>query len=80
MRHILNWFEFIAVGVALGDLDLNIVTMTVRSNLTFYTDKCLIYISELRRHHRTHPVRTAATDGSLRDLASYLPRKASTPS
>ena len=29
---------------------------------------------------RTHPARTAATDGSLRDLASYLPRKASTPS
>ena len=28
----------------------------------------------------THPARTAATDGSLRDLASYLPRKASTPS
>ncbi|QNG49075.1 ATP-binding protein [Sphingobium yanoikuyae] len=29
---------------------------------------------------RTHPVRTAATDGLLGDLASYLPRKASTPS
>ena len=28
----------------------------------------------------THPVRTAATDGLLGDLASYLPRKASTPS
>jgi N-acyl-L-homoserine lactone synthetase len=29
---------------------------------------------------RTHPVRTAATDGLLGVLASYLPRKASTPS
>lgn len=28
----------------------------------------------------THPVRTAATDGLLGVLASYLPRKASTPS
>jgi hypothetical protein len=28
----------------------------------------------------THPVRTAAKGGSLPDLASYLPRKASMPS
>ncbi|MEZ7274651.1 hypothetical protein NYF14_14485 [Sphingobium sp. 10 DY56-G10] len=28
----------------------------------------------------THPVRTAVIDGLLGDLASYLPRKASTPS
>jgi hypothetical protein len=34
----------------------------------------------LLQDERTHPVRTAANGGSLPDLASYLPRKASTPS
>jgi hypothetical protein len=38
-------------------------------------------IEELcERVEGTHPVRTAATDGLLGVLASYLPRKASTPS
>ena len=48
LRHILNWFEFISVGVALGDLDLEIVHKTVRSNLIFYCDKCLTYIHEVQ--------------------------------
>lgn len=49
LRYILNWFEFIAVGVSLGDLDIEIVTKTIRSNLILYTDRCLPYITEVRR-------------------------------
>lgn len=49
LRWLLNWFEFIAVGVILGDLDLTIVTKTVRSNLIFYCDKCLPYIREVQQ-------------------------------
>lgn len=33
-----------------------------------------------RKMKGTHPARTAATDSLLGVLASYLPRKASTPS
>ena len=49
MRYILNWFEFISVGVLLGDLDLEIVTKTIRSNLNLYVDRCLPYIIDLQK-------------------------------
>ena len=52
--------------------------MPRRASLRFLVVSALIPLGLLLRC--THPVRTAATDGSLRDLASYLPRKVSTPS
>lgn len=48
-RYLMNYFEFIAVGVLSGDLDEAIVRRTLRGNLVFYTDRCLTWIRELQK-------------------------------
>jgi len=46
----------------------------IDTDMVFIAEQLAIYL------RGTHPVRTAAKGGSLPDLASYLPRKASMPS
>lgn len=48
-RYVLNWFEFISVGVIVGDLDIEIVRRTIRSNLIKYTDMASCYIRECQK-------------------------------
>lgn len=66
IKYMVNYFEFVSVGVLLGDLDEEIVRKTLRGNLNFCFDTCskligelqsfnpltLEHFSELRRHFR----------------------------
>ncbi len=48
VRYMVNYFEFIAVGVICGDLDEQIVRKTLRGNLIHYADRCMPWILELQ--------------------------------
>ena len=48
VRYLLNYFEFIAVGVRRGDIDLGIVRENWRGVIRFYVDRCRPYIDALR--------------------------------
>lgn len=49
LRYLVNYFEFIAVGVLEGELDDRIVRKTLRGNLIYVYDRCAIYIGEVQR-------------------------------
>lgn len=49
LRYLLNFFEYISVGVILGELDETIIRKTLRGNIVFYYDKCAKYIEEMQR-------------------------------
>ncbi len=52
--YLLNYFEFIASGVACGDLDGAIIKDNVRGLIVFYHDKCAPFINEsYRRNGKT---------------------------
>jgi len=51
VKYILNYYEFISAGIARGDLDLRIISSTVKSQLCFYYDKCFPYIAALREQN-----------------------------
>lgn len=65
--YILNYLEFMAVGILAGDLDADIVRKTLRGIVVYYYDKCEPYIVQssilypkafeslikLRTHYRT---------------------------
>lgn len=46
IRYILNYFEFLSVGILSGNFDEEIIRKTMRGNFTFYYDRCMRYISE----------------------------------
>lgn len=48
-RYLLNYFEFIAVGVLEGELDERIVARTLRGNLADIYDRSMLYVIELQR-------------------------------
>jgi hypothetical protein len=48
LRYLVNYFEFIAVGVLCGDLDIRIIRRALRGNIIFYTDRCMPWILELQ--------------------------------
>ena len=47
VKYLLNYFEFIAVGLAEGVLDYEIVRKSLRGNIVYYYDKCRPYIADL---------------------------------
>lgn len=49
LRYLLNYYEFISVGVLKGELDAAIVEKTLRGNLTFIYERSMIYILEIQR-------------------------------
>jgi hypothetical protein len=49
LRYLLNYYEFISVGVLKGELDAAIVEKTLRGNLTFIFEQSMIYILEVQR-------------------------------
>lgn len=49
LRYLLNYFEFISVGVLEGELDERIVARTLRGTLVTVYDLSLLYIAELQR-------------------------------
>lgn len=48
LRYMLNYFEFIAVGVLEGELDERIVAKTLRGTLNTVYDLSVLYITELQ--------------------------------
>ncbi len=48
LRYLVNYFEFIAVGVLCGDLDVRIVRKALRGNIVFYVDRCMPWIIEMQ--------------------------------
>jgi hypothetical protein len=48
LRYLVNYFEFISVGVLMGELDDRIVRRTLRGNLNYVYDKCAFYIAEVQ--------------------------------
>ncbi|MCP3734507.1 DUF4760 domain-containing protein [Sphingomonas sp. RP10(2022)] len=48
LRYLLNYFEFIAVGVTEGELDERIVAQTLRGNITYVYDTTALYILDLQ--------------------------------
>jgi len=54
LKYLLNYFEFIAVGVTEGELDERIVAQTLRGNITYVHDASVLYILDLQaRNPRT---------------------------
>jgi len=67
LRYLVNYFEFIAVGIISGELDERIIARTLRGNLIYVYDRCAKYIYEvqgdnprtlenfttIRRHYQT---------------------------
>lgn len=49
LRYLLNFSEFIAVGVLEGELDERIIAKTLQGTLTYVHDHSLSYISDLQR-------------------------------
>ena len=49
LRYLLNFSEFIAVGVLEGELDQRIVSKTLQGTLTYVHDHAFLYISDLQR-------------------------------
>lgn len=49
LRYLVNYFEFIAVGVLEGEIDEKIVAKTLRGNLIYIYDRCATYIIDLQR-------------------------------
>lgn len=47
--YLLNYFEFIAAAIELGDLDLNYIVKTMNGQIKFYYDKCFPLIYESRK-------------------------------
>jgi hypothetical protein len=48
VKYMLNYFEFISIGVLSGDLDQNIVRKALRGNLIFHYERCAPYIQAMR--------------------------------
>ncbi|HEX8526548.1 DUF4760 domain-containing protein [Allosphingosinicella sp.] len=48
LRYLLNYFEYVSVGVILGELDETIIRKTLRGNLVHYYDRCASYIKEVQ--------------------------------
>lgn len=48
LRYLLNYFEFIAVGVTEGELDERIVAKTLRGNINYVYDTAAPYIFDLQ--------------------------------
>lgn len=48
LRYLLNYFEFIAVGISEGELDERIVARTLRGNITYVHDAAATYIHDLQ--------------------------------
>lgn len=48
LRYLLNYFEFLAVGILHGELDERIVARTMRGNLIYVYDHAAKYITELQ--------------------------------
>lgn len=67
VRYILNYFEFLASGVLAGELDLDIVRNNLRANTLYYYDKCLPYITDLRRGDARLLENLTALQAHLRD-------------
>lgn len=49
LRYVLNYYEYIAVGIKYGDLSEDILRDTLRGNLVRTTEKFAIYIAERQR-------------------------------
>lgn len=49
LRYLLNFCEFIAVGVLEGELDARIIGKTLRGTLTYVHDHSQLYIGDLQR-------------------------------
>jgi len=64
-KFLLNYYEFIAVGVLRGDLDLNVVESTLRGNMMFLFEKTAPMINEARKSR-------PATMEYFVDLISHL--------
>jgi hypothetical protein len=51
LRYLLNFFEYVSVGVLNGELDEGIIKKTLRGNLLYYYDQCSTYIWEEQRRN-----------------------------
>lgn len=51
LRCLLNYFEFISVGILQGELDERIVAKTLRGNLLFVYQQSAAYIRDLQRNN-----------------------------
>lgn len=40
IKYMLNYFEFVSVGVISGEIDIGIVKKTLRGNMRYYIEKC----------------------------------------
>jgi hypothetical protein len=49
VKFILNYFEFISMGVLKGDLDIEVIRRTLRGNMLYYFDKTAPLIVEARK-------------------------------
>ena len=49
LRYVLNYYEYIAVGIKFGDLSEDVLRETLRGNMRRTTKKFLLYIGERQR-------------------------------
>jgi len=48
LRYLVNYFEFISVGILSGEFDERIIAKTLRGNLIHVYDRCAFYIAEVQ--------------------------------
>jgi hypothetical protein len=53
MKFLLNYYEFMSVGILRGDLDFGIIEKTLRGNMLFIFNKTLPFIAEIRKSNQT---------------------------
>ena len=51
MRYLVNFFEFISVGIIYGEFDERIIAKTLRGNIRYVYDKCAGWIGELQQRN-----------------------------
>jgi hypothetical protein len=67
LRYLLNYYEFIAVGILRGDLDFDIINQTLRTPMAYLYDKCEPYIVDMQRDSPTLLENYAAVRDALRE-------------